>query len=77
MKTKWKNSLPGWLAFAKDTNFEADAQKAITTYLDSPHSLNVSSTPMDRLPVIMLAISGKLSPKELVRELNLAIYANK
>lgn len=77
LKTKWKNSLPGWLAFAKDTNFEADAQKAITTYLDAPHSLTVSSTPMDRLPVIMLAISGKLSPKELVRELNLAIYANK
>ena len=77
LKTKWKTSLPGWLDFAKGTNFEADAQKAITSYLDAPHSLAISSTPMDRLPVIMLAISGKLNPKELVRELNLEITSNR
>ncbi|MBI0003586.1 hypothetical protein H3S80_05905 [Bartonella sp. M0177] len=77
LKAKWKTGLPGWLSFAKDTNFENDAQKAVTAYLDTPRSLEISSTPMDKLPVIMLAISGKLSPKEFVRELNLEISANK
>ena len=77
LKAKWKTSLPGWLSFAKDTNFENDAQKAVTAYLDTPRSLEISSTPMDKLPVIMLALSGKLSPKEFVRELNLEISANK
>ena len=77
LKAKWQTSLPGWLSFAKGTNFENDAQKAVTTYLAKPRSLEISSTPMDKLPVIMLAISGKLSPKEFVRELNLEISANK
>ncbi|MBI0169081.1 MULTISPECIES: hypothetical protein [Bartonella] len=77
LKAKWKTGLPGWLSFAKGTNFENEAQKAVTAYLDTPRSLEISSTPMDKLPVIMLAISGKLSPKEFVRELNLAISANK
>lgn len=76
LKTKWKSSLPGWLSFAKGTSFEQDAQNAIMSYLDKPKSLAISSSPMDRLPVIMLAISGKLSPKEFVRELNLKINSN-
>lgn len=76
LKAKWKSSLPGWLSFAKGTSFEKDAQQAIISYLDKPKSLAISSSPMDRLPVIMLAISGKLSPKEFVRELNLKICSN-
>lgn len=76
LKAKWKSSLPGWLSFAKGTSFEQDAQQAIISYLDKSKSLAISSSPMDRLPVIMLAISGKLSPKEFVRELNLKISAN-
>lgn len=76
LKAKWKNNLPGWLSFAKDTSFMNDAQNAITNYLDNPKSLEISSSPMGRLPLIMLAISGKLNPKQLVRELNLSIRAN-
>lgn len=73
---KWKNDLPGSLSFAKDTSFMKEAQKTIAEYLDNPKSLQISSTPMTRLPVIMLAISGKLDPKQLIRELNLAISTN-
>ncbi|MHC5307210.1 hypothetical protein [Bartonella sp. LJL80] len=76
LKESWKTGLPGWLSFAKDTDFMEEAKSAMTAYLDKPTSLQISSNPMARLPVIMLAISGKLSPKQLVRQLNLSIAAN-
>jgi len=76
LKNEWKTNLPGWLSFAKDTAFAKDAQNAMTVFLTQPKSLDLKSRPIGRLPIIMLAISGKLNPAQLVRQLNLTIKAN-
>lgn len=76
LRDKWKEKLPGWLSFIKNTNLMEEAQSAIAKYLDNPKSLEIYSYPMVRLPIIMLAISGKVSPNQFVRELNISMNAN-
>ncbi|WP_245256505.1 hypothetical protein [Bartonella tamiae] len=76
LKKNWNDNLPGWLSFAKETSFAQEAHDAINDYLLNPVSLEISSKPMKKLSLIMLAISGKLNQKQFIRQLNLKIMSN-
>lgn len=77
LKKQWNEELPGWLSFAEKTDFFAIATKQMQVFLNNPQSLEITSRPMARLPVVMLAISGKMSPGSMVKQLNLSIAANR
>lgn len=76
IRGEWTNTLPGWLSFSKNTSFFNPAKNEIGIFINNPKTLRLTSQPIGRTSLVMLALTGKINPESLIKQLKLSIKAN-